>query len=62
MEDKLIEIIQNVSETQQTLKAMEDRMKGHINMYLVRYLGRKNKDNRREVECLKERVSWKFFK
>lgn len=41
---------------------MEDRMKGHINMYLIRYLGRKNKDNRREVECLKERVSWKFFK
>lgn len=48
--------------TQQSLKATEDRMKRYINIYLIRYPGRENKDNRREVKCFKERVSQELKK
>lgn len=48
--------------TQQSLKATEDRMKRYINIYLIRYPGRENKDNGREVKCFKERVSQELKK
>lgn len=48
--------------TQQSLKATEDRMKRYINIYLIRYPGRENKDSRREVKCFKERVSQELKK
>ena len=40
-------------ETKYSLKVMEDRMKKY-NIYLIRYLGRENKDNGREVVCFKD--------